>query len=191
MKLSDFLAKKPDKAPATKKDKGGNAKKGPSILEGLSADMVQRALMSLDRAALVIVGSTWGAAMVMVAIALYTVSLAKDASADLDMALAAEPSLPRLEQTSMEFEDTNKIVERLKKRYEGIVYETGKNGELLIKATNADSFSTWMASLSYLDTVAPDVRWSLAAMCIGAECQENHLMAATILGRRISYKPAE
>jgi hypothetical protein len=127
-------------------------------------------MLSFDRSTIVIVVTVWAAAVVMMIVALYTLSLSGSAHRAMEEALAAEPVLPKIERTDNNREDARKMVDRLKKKYDGISFENSNEGQIGFIAANPENFGTWLAALTYLDTIAPDTRWSLASMCVGGEC---------------------
>jgi hypothetical protein len=166
-----------------------------SWYSGLTSEILQRAMLSFDRSTIVIVATVWSAAIIMIVVALYTLSLSGSAHRAMEEALAAEPVLPKIERTDNNREDARKMVDRLKKKYDGISFENSNEGQIGFIAANPENFSTWLAALTYLDTIAPDTRWSLASMCVGGECGPGAVMSASVTGQRITFSvvtpPAE
>lgn len=163
-----------------------------SLFEGASAELIQRAFLSLDKMSAVIVGICWTAALIMLAAALYTIHLASGESREIEAALAAEPSLPKIDIKAVDREEIKKLAERLMKRYpEGLTFAPSNEGFLSVTTTDATFFGDWITGIGYAQTIAPDIAWQFDRFCVGPECSNNTMMQAILKGTRISYKIPE
>ena len=88
-----------------------------SILqEILSADLLRRALRSLDRTAIVMIVVGWSATVLMMGVALYTVTLAHRARQATESAQAVEPMLPVIKRAPLVRSELERFADRLRTR---------------------------------------------------------------------------
>ncbi|HUY67739.1 MAG TPA: hypothetical protein VMV79_00375, partial [Alphaproteobacteria bacterium] len=136
---------------------------------------------------MVVVGACWGAALLMVVFALYTVHLSAAAKQDAVKALVAEPILPQIARAHIDTRDAQALTERLQHDYPDLKFTLGRDGSLQVVATDGAQFREWMTALSYIDTISPQYRWSMQEFCVG-KCSGSGLMSATLIGERVSFK---
>jgi hypothetical protein len=52
---------------------------------------------------------------------------------------------------------------------------------------NGSQFHEWLAAISYIDTISPELHWSFQEFCVG-DCKNTELMHAILKGERISFE---
>jgi hypothetical protein len=158
----------------------------PGILRALSPKLTTKALQTFDRATTIVVGACWGAALLMVVFALYTVFLAASTKRAAEEALVAEPVLPKVVRTPMASHESQQLVERLQHLYPDVVFSLGGDG-LAVRATDGAKFHEWLAAVSYLDSASAQYRWTVKEFCVG-KCEANEIMHAVLVGEKISFE---
>jgi hypothetical protein len=157
------------------------------LFRALSPKMVSKALQTFDRATTIVVGTCWGAALLMIVFALYTVSLSASTKRATEEALVAEPILPKIVRGPIEAHDAQQLTERLKHRYPEITFSLGADQSLTISSNDGNKFHEWLAVLSYIDTISPQYRWMVKDLCVG-KCVASGLMRATLTGEKVSFE---
>ncbi len=156
-------------------------------LKSLSPKMVVKAVQAFDRAMTVVVGVCWGAAILMVVFAIYTLTLSVSARRVSDTALTAEPTLPKIVRKVVSAHETQAMIERLQTHYPDIRFALEGEQNLVVSAIDGSRFHEWLAALSYVDTIAPEFHWSLHDLCVG-QCNANEIMHASLVGENISFE---
>jgi hypothetical protein len=156
-------------------------------LKALSPVLVSKAMATFDKATMIVVGVCWGGALMMMAFALYTVSMTVSARHATDAALIAEPSLPKIVRTNMDVRTAQIMLERLQKHYPDINFALQPNQVLKVSTNDGAKFHQWLTALSYIDTIAPEWHWSIQEFCVG-KCSGNDLMRAMLTGEHISFE---
>ncbi|HEU0117820.1 MAG TPA: hypothetical protein VFR09_04230 [Alphaproteobacteria bacterium] len=156
------------------------------IMKSLSPKLISKALASFDRAMTVVVGTCWGAALLMMAFAVYTMSLSVSARHAADDAAAAEPNLPQIVHKPIEQRGEQIMVERLQHGFPGITF-TLQAQALTVTAVEASKFREWLTALSYIDTISPEYHWTIQQFCVG-KCHNNEMMHAVLTGEKISFE---
>lgn len=159
------------------------------FLRSFSPKVVAKAAQSFDRATTVVVTSCWSAALVAVAAAIYTLMLSASAHHESDLAIAAEPVLPKVVQRPMDMHSVQTMFDRLQHRMPDVSFQVrGQN--LAVTSMNGAAFHQWLTALTYIDIISPDVHWSFQEFCVG-ECKNSELMHAIIKGERLSFEAPE
>ncbi|MBP7253436.1 MAG: hypothetical protein KBA75_08130 [Alphaproteobacteria bacterium] len=156
----------------------------------LSPDYLGRAMRALDRATLVIIGVVWLGAILMMGIAIYTAVKANKARQLTEEAAAVEPIVPQTLRAVVPRAELEKLAERLRGRFDKISFNAMPDNSLEITSSEAGLYLDWLAALSYLDTIAPQVRWAIRDLCVGTECG-GALMRAAVSGERVTFKMPE
>jgi hypothetical protein len=154
----------------------------------VSPEHLGKVMRSLDRTAMVMIIATWVGALSMMGIALYTVNRAHQAQQKSDDAAAVEPLVPAIQKAILPRIELEKLADRLHSRFEKLTFNAMPDNTLEIAASDAAAYLDWLAAMSYLDTIAPQVRWSVRDLCVGAECASGSIMRAVISGERVSFK---
>lgn len=157
------------------------------LLKSLSPKMITKAIQAFDRAMAIVVGVCWGAAVLMMVFAIYTLTLSVSARHVSDAALVAEPNLPKIVRKSLAPRETQLMVERLQHRYPEINFTLQGDQSVVVSAIDGSRFRQWLTALSYVDTIAPEFHWSLHEFCVG-KCNGNEIMRAVLVGENISFE---
>jgi hypothetical protein len=157
------------------------------VMKSLSPKIASKALQTFDRATTVVVGACWGAAVLMMAFAIYTTMLSVSAKRASETALVTEPSLPKVVHKTIDGRAAQTMVERLQRRYPDVTFSLATNQNITITAVDGSKFRQWLTALSYIDTISPEYHWSISAFCVG-KCPGNELMRAVLTGERISFE---
>lgn len=153
-----------------------------------STELLTKAVRALDRTAVVMIIVTWAAAVFMMGVALYTVSKAHYARQKAEEAAALEPLVPAMKHGVLARRDLERLTTRLKMRFRTVNINATPDNAVEISGTDAGAFLDWLSALSYLDTIAPQVRWSIRDLCIGSECGGASLMRAAIIAERVTFQ---
>lgn len=152
----------------------------------LQPAMIGKAVKTFDRTSGVMVIAVWAAALAFMGLAYFAVEQTVAARSAIATAQATEPVLPEIRQDDVPRGQVDGYIERVTKRYGSKVSVSNAAGELKISATTADAFSSWMGAISYLDTIAPDMTWTIKDFCVGPECKEG-LMSVRLTAKKISF----
>ncbi len=153
----------------------------------LAPRLVSKALRLFDRATMFVVAACWCAALLMMAFALYTVSLSVTAKRAALAAAATEPSLPKVVNKLPDASEIQPLMERLQKRFPDISFSLARGQLLTISANDSSRFRSWLTVLSYVDTISPQYRWSVKELCVGGKCQDASPMRAVLEAEKISF----
>ena len=79
------------------------------------------------------------------------------------------------------------IVDALQRQFPDIKIDLkpGQGQALTIKSDEGAKFHQWITALSYVDTMAPQFRWTLREFCTGACGNGQGLMVAVLSGQKI------
>jgi hypothetical protein len=156
-----------------------------SILKALSPRIGAKALALLDKSTAVVVSTCWLAALVTLILAVIAVHNAVAAKHESAEALVAEPVLPVATTTPITQRDSQQILERLQHQFPDIKFEIETNQAITIKSDDGAKFHQWVTAISYIDTMAPQIRWTLRDFCVG-HCSSN-LMKAVVIGQKVVF----
>ena len=152
----------------------------------LSPRLVTKAVTTLDKSTSVVVSTCWLAALVTLILAVFSVHAAVSAKKEAAEALVAEPVLPKVSTKNITPSEGQLIMNRLQHQFPDIKFETGAGGTIVVKSDDGARFHQWITSLSYIDAMAPEFRWTLRDFCVGA-CGGRGLMAAVVVGQRAMF----
>ena len=158
-----------------------------SFSRAFAPRVMQKAIQAFDTATVVIVGSCWGGAIVIMLFALYTLNMSVTAKRQVIEAAAAEPALPRMVTRPPELSELKPITERLQKRFPEIGFTLGTDKSLAVTAQQGPKFRTWLTVLSYIDTISPQYRWQIKEFCVGGQCSASVPMKAVLIAQKISF----
>lgn len=148
---------------------------------------LMKAVGSFDQKTQAIVLSCWGAAILSLFLALYTVNAAVQAKHELATALSKEPAVPVLVSKDLVTEEISPIADQLKMLFQGLIVQPGHNGSLLVASSNGADFREWLTSLGYLEVLNSQARWRLIDFCVGASCGGSMLMKADLQAQKNSF----
>lgn len=156
------------------------------IMKAMSSRMVTKALQKFDRATTVVVGACWAAAVLIMALAVYTTILSVSAKRAANDAIAAEPVLPKIVRSNIDNRYLQLLLERLQHQFPEVVFSIEKNQSLQVSALDGSKYRQWLTALSYIDTVSPEYHWSISKFCVG-KCS-GEIMRAVLTGEKISFQ---
>jgi hypothetical protein len=156
-----------------------------------SGSVFEKALLSMDKVTLWVVGITWIVALVAMGGAYMAVKSAASLKLQADAARAQEPPVPRIIRAPLSKEQYDPLLARLTKQYPGLRYDITGKPSLRIASSNGDAFNVWLSAIGYTDSMLPSVRWNLVFFCAGAECPGDGLMQAELVAENISISQPE
>lgn len=156
------------------------------IMQVFGPKIVSKAMQSFDRATTVVVISCWCAAFVVMSAAVYTITISVAAHRAADAALAAEPVLPKIAHAPMDIKSAQNMFDRMQHRFADVTFSV-RGTNLGVTSSNGSRFHQWLAALSYIDTISPQLHWSFQEFCVG-ECTNAELMHAVLKGERVSFE---
>jgi hypothetical protein len=163
------------------------------LLRAFSPRMVSKALNTLDKATAIVISACWLAALVTLILAVFAVRGAVSSKTEALAALASEPVLPVVSTQPISAPEIQSVIERLSRQFPDIKIDLkpGEGQALLVKSDDGAKFHQWITALSYIDTMAPEYRWTLYDFCVGVNaCSSGQgLMSAVLLGQKIVLSP--
>lgn len=160
-----------------------------SLLTMLTApEALARAFKALDRTAVIMMLISWLGAVALMGLALYTANSAGKARQAADVAAAVEPIVPVVQRATLPKAELEKYAALLRQRFAKISFNALPDNGLEVASTEGQDYLEWLAALSYLDTLAPQVRWVVRDMCVGPECGAGAVMRAIVTGERVTFK---
>lgn len=160
---------------------------GLSLTRMLAPRLIARVVQSFDKATVVIVGSCWGATLLIIIFALYALNLSVQAKKSVVEAAAQEPFLPKIVAKSPNAAEIGVIIERMKSRFPDITFALANDQSLTVSAIEGAKFRTWLTVLSYIDTISPQYRWKIKDFCVGMKCPVATPMKATLVAQKITF----
>ncbi len=155
------------------------------IVRFLSPRVVARALNALDRSTAIVISASWTAAMVMVILAVFAVRGAVYSQREAADASAIEPDLPIVTNTPISQQEMQSIVERLERQFPDIRFDARQKQTLVVKTDDGLKFHQWITALSYIDTMAPQFRWTMREFCTGICGSGQGIMSAVLTGQKV------
>jgi hypothetical protein len=149
--------------------------------------LMNKVMQTFDSITIVVVASCWGAAAIIIILALYTVHLSVSTKRDVIEAAAKEPALPQLVMRPPEATEMGPIVERLQRRFPDITFALSNDKSLTVSAVDGSKFRTWLTVLSYIDTISPQYRWQIKDLCVGMQCPSGTPMRSVLIARKITF----
>ncbi|MGE3623005.1 MAG: hypothetical protein AB7H77_03895 [Bdellovibrionales bacterium] len=158
-----------------------------ALLKALGTKFVNRSIQTFDRATIVVVGVCWGAAILMIAFTVYTISLSASTRRAAEVATASEPVLPKIVRKPVSVKDAQPLVDRLQKRFPGAIITLNNDQTITLTASDGLKFREWLSAVSYIDVASPKYRWTIKEFCVG-RCTGGTLMRALVAGETISFE---
>jgi len=160
---------------------------GPKFyLKIFSPRIVMKAMVSLDKSTAVIISACWLAALVTLILAVFAIHGAVSTKKEAADALAIEPVLPKADTSAISVREVQSIMDRLQHQFPEIKFEPGANESIVVKSSDGSKFHQWVSALTYIDTMAPQYRWTLPEFCVGS-CSSQDLMRAVVQGQRVVF----
>jgi hypothetical protein len=193
------MAKKAEEDDAPKKPKAAaNLLKGMmldmragEVSRYFSASVIEKAVQSFDKSALIIIGVSWFVAMASIGLAFIGVKEAAAVKIKVDTARALEPILPKINRILLGKDQYDPLVARLKKQFPDVLFDVTGKPSLRIYSNKPEEFIGWLNAVSYTDSMVPSVRWSLVNLCVGTECPGDFVMSAEVVAEAINIAQPE
>lgn len=151
-----------------------------------SPRIIAKAVSSLDKSMALVVSACWMAALVMLVLAAFSVHGAVSAKQEADKALVAEPVLPKISSAAISAREMQVLLGRVQSQFPEVKFNIGANQLVSVTCDDGNKFHQWISALSYIDTMAPQYKWTLKEFCVGA-CGTNNLMKAVVLGQKMVF----
>jgi hypothetical protein len=160
-----------------------------SLRRALSPTVLARITVTFDRHMMTVLAISWTVAILAILFAAYASWLSGSIKKDITEAEAMEPSLPQLSRENPPQGELKPLMERLKRQYPEINIGLANDSSLTIESALGDNYYTWLSAVSMTDTLAPQYRWSIKELCIGAGgCNSsNTLMSAKLVAEKTSF----
>ena len=156
------------------------------VLSFFSPRIIAKAVTTLDKSTTFVVGSCWAAAFVILILAVFAVRGAVSAQKDAMSALVAEPVVPVAQKTSIDAHEVQVTMDRMQHQFPDVKIESGGNQSVIIRSNDGSRFHQWVAALSYVDSMSPQIHWTLNEFCVG-NCKGSDLMRAAVSGERVTF----
>lgn len=153
--------------------------------------LIERALTSLDKSALLIIGVSWAVALAATGLAYMGVKEASALKVKTETVRALEPVLPKVNRVLLSKEQYMPLTERLKKQFPEVQFEITARPALRIYSNKGEQFIDWLNAVSYTDSMVPSIRWSLVSFCVGTECSGEFIMQAELVAEAINITQPE
>jgi hypothetical protein len=155
-------------------------------LKVLSPRLATKALSVLDQSTAVVVSLAWLAALITLIMAMFAVHGAVSAKKEAAAAIVAEPVLPVASTTGLSLQEGQAILDRLQHQFPDLKIEMDSSRAFNIKTEDGSKFHQFTTALSYIDTMAPQYRWTLRDFCVG-HCGQD-LMRAAVTGQKVTFQ---
>ncbi len=156
------------------------------MLKFLSPQVISKAVTTLDKYTTIVVSACWAAALVILILAVFSVRGAVTAKKDADAALVAEPVVPSVQKAAIEARETQATMDRMARQFPDIKFEAGGSQSIVIKSVDGARYHEWVSALSYIDSMSPQIHWTLDELCVG-NCKGSDLMRAVVSGERLRF----
>lgn len=148
--------------------------------------IMEKALATLDKSAMIIIGVLWSVAIVAMVLAFMAVKQANELKVKAETARSLEPILPQITRAPLSKEQYEPLVARLKKQFPTLSFETTNKPTLRVFSNQGEDFMTWLNAVSYTDSIVPSIRWSISFFCVGMECSDDKVMQAELAAETIN-----
>jgi hypothetical protein len=156
-----------------------------------SGGVFEKALLTIDKSTLLIIGGAWLVAIIATGLAFMSVRDATQLKLKTETARALDPVMPKIARLSLNKEQYQPLLERLKKQFPMVQLEITGKPNLKIQNNNPDAFMDWLNAISYVDGMVSTVRWTMTSFCVGVECAGDALMQAELTAESINITQPE
>lgn len=169
---------------------------GPDLRMGeigryFSGSVFEKALVTIDKSTLVIMGVAWVVAIITMGLAFVAVRETAQLKLKTEVARALDPVLPKIVRLALTKEQYEPLIARLKKQFPTITIEITGKPTLRLQSNNPEEFMTWLNAVSYVDSMISTVRWTMTTFCVGTECPGDGLMQAELTAEAINITQPE
>lgn len=156
-----------------------------------SGSIFEKAITTIDKSTLLIIGVVWLAAVISMGLAFTAVRDTAQLKLKADVARALDPVLPKIVRLSLSKEQYEPLAARLKKQFPSLLIDITSKPILRVQSNNPDDFMNWLNAVSYVDSMVSTIRWTLTTLCVGSECPGEGLMQAELSAESINITKAE
>ncbi len=153
--------------------------------------IVEKALTTIDKSTLLIIGTAWIVATISMGLAFAAVRDTSQLKLKVDVARALDPVLPKIMRLPLSKDQYDPLLQRLKKQFPTLAIEVTQKPTLRIISNNSDEFMSWLNAVSYVDSMISTVRWTLTSFCVGTECPGDNIMQAELTAESINITQPE
>lgn len=151
-----------------------------------STAVMEKALTTFDKAAVIIIGVSWLVALVVMGLTYVAVRDAADLKAKAETARGLEPVLPKIVRLPLLRGQYDPILARLKKQFPTLTFDITSTPGLKISSSNPEEYMNWLNAISYMDSMISTVRWTLSTFCVGMECPGEAVMQTELTAEAIN-----
>ncbi|MDX1922751.1 MAG: hypothetical protein SFW65_06455 [Alphaproteobacteria bacterium] len=156
-----------------------------------SGAVFEKAMVTIDKSTLLIIGIAWLVAIVAMGLAFTAVKDTAQLKLKTEVARALDPVLPKIVRLPLTKEQYEPLQARLKKQFPTVNFDITSKPTLRLMSNNPDDFMNWLNAVSYVDSMVSTVRWTLNAFCVGVECPGDGLMQAELTAEAINITQPE
>ncbi len=156
-----------------------------------SGDILEKAILTIDKSTALIIGTAWLVAMVAMGIAFVAVRDTAQLKLKVEVASALDPVLPKIVRMPLNKEQYEPLLQRLKKQFPTLAIEISAKSTLRVQSNNSDEFMAWLNAVNYVDSMVSTVRWTLTTFCVGVECPGDNVMQAELTAEAINITQPE
>ena len=158
-----------------------------ALIRALSPALIAKAILTFDRLTLLIVSICWATTIAVIIFTLFTINLSVSAQKAAEEALATEPTLPKINHSSVGGKELQTMIDRLQRRYPDISI-AWQNNVLTVAAPNGGLYHQWLTAIGQIDTLYPQFHWAIKGFCVGKDCGGQSLMSVDLVGEKISFE---
>ncbi len=156
-----------------------------------SGAVFEKAMVTIDKSTLLIIGVAWAVAMVSIGLAFAAVKDTAQLKLKTEVARALDPILPKIVRLPLTKEQYVPLLARLKKQFPTVIFDITGKPTLRLQSSNPEEFMNWLNAVSYMDSMVSTVRWTLTEFCVGVECPGEGLMQAELTAEAINITQPE
>jgi hypothetical protein len=158
-------------------------------LYNISAGMMANIIKGFDRSAMMIIGTIWASALIMMVMAFFALHQLATERTAAGKIIASEPSVPKIAKNIATKDVVEKVVVRLKRSYPEVTFSAENDGAVSVVGNDGGLFRQWLSAVSHIDILMPNLRWTLREFCVGGSCKTGVLMKAVLVGEVIRIDP--
>lgn len=156
-----------------------------------SGAVFEKAILTIDKSTLLIIGVAWAVAMVSIGLAFAAVKDTAQLKLKTEVARALDPVLPKIVRLPLTKDQYAPLLARLKKQFPTVIFDITGKPTLRLQSSNPEEFMNWLNTVSYMDSMVSTVRWTLTEFCVGSECPGEGLMQAELTAEAINITQPE
>ena len=151
----------------------------------LTLPRVSKLASTFDRNMASILGISWGVALAIMVLAIYVTMMSASMRRAANNAMDVEPALPIINHGGVSPAEMQALMDRMAHRYPELGF-TLRDRAMTVTAVDGTRFRQWLNALSYVDTVSPQLHWTIQDLCVG-KCSGSDPMRATVIAERVTF----